>query len=72
MGLILIRDSDFPVPRRDKCTAMGARDVSSAAFRFLSSLHSSWLRPKAEAVSAFGRKFPPHARKTSGIQGYDK
>ena len=31
----------------------------------------SWLRPTAEAVSALGqhRKFPPHARKTSGTQG---
>ena len=31
----------------------------------------SWLRPTAEDVSAFGqhRKFPPHARKTSGTQG---
>ena len=30
-----------------------------------------WLRPTAEDVSAFGqhRKFPPHARKTSGTQG---
>ena len=24
---------------------------------------------RAEAVSAFGRKFPPHARKASGTQG---
>ena len=31
----------------------------------------SWLRSTAEEVSAFGqhRKFPPHARKTSGTQG---
>ena len=31
----------------------------------------SWLRLTAEDVSAFGqhRKFPPHARKTSGTQG---
>ena len=25
--------------------------------------------PTAEAVSAFGRQVPPHARKTSGTQG---
>ena len=30
-----------------------------------------WLRPTAEDVSAFGqhRKFPPHARKTTGTEG---
>ena len=39
--------------------------------RFFSRLRRSWLRPTAEDVSAFGqhRKFPPHARKTSGAQG---
>ena len=38
---------------------------------FFSRLRRSWLRPTAEDVSAFGqhRKFPPHARKTSGTQG---
>ena len=38
--------------------------------RFLSRLRSSWLRPTAEDVSAFGqhRKFPPQARITSGTQ----
>ena len=38
--------------------------------RFLSRLRRSWLLPTAEDVSAFGqhRKFPPHARKTSGTQ----
>ena len=38
--------------------------------RFLSRLRSSWLRPTAEDVSAFGqhRKFLPYARITSGTQ----
>ena len=38
---------------------------------FFSRLRRSWLRPTAEDVSAFGqhRKFPPHARKTSGTHG---
>ena len=62
---------------------LGARDFSSAvsgfcqvfivtrAKSFFSRLRRSWLRPTAEDVSAFGqhRKFPPHARKTSGTQG---
>ena len=59
---------------------LGARDFSSVGFRFLSSLYSgfsrlrrSWLRltAKFEDVSAFGqhRKFPPHAKKTSGTEG---
>ena len=41
---------------------LGARHFSSAV---------SWLRLTTEDVSAFGqhRKFPPHARKTSGTQG---
>ena len=44
---------------------LGARDFSSAVSGFCQ------LRPTAEDVSAFGqhRKFPPHARKTSGTQG---
>ena len=43
--------------------------------QFPVSVKSLWwparLRPKAEDVSAFGqhRKFPVHARKTSGTQG---
>ena len=43
---------------------LGARDFSE---RF--PVCRSWLRPTAEAVSAFGRQVPPHARKTSGTQG---
>ena len=51
----------------ETCTlgsTLGARDFSSAVSGF-------WLRPTAENVSTFGqhRKFPPHARKTSGTQG---
>ena len=56
---------------------LGARDFSSAVsglcqvFIVTRAKSRSWLRPTAEDVSAFGqhRKFPPHARKTSGTQG---
>ena len=60
---------------------LGARDFSSAVSgfcqvfivtrAFFSRLRRSKLRPTAEDVSAFSqhRKFPPHARKTSGSQG---
>ena len=55
---------------------LGTRDFSSAVSGFCQvsiflRLRRSWLRPTAENVSAFGqhRKFPPHARKTSGTQG---
>ena len=60
---------------------LGSRDFSSAVSgfcqvfivtrAFFSRLRRSWFRPTAEDVSAFGqhRKFPPHARKTSGTQG---
>ena len=64
-------------------STLGARDFSSAvsglcqvfivtrAKRFSRGFACSWLRSTAEDVSAFGqhRKFPPHARKTSGTQG---
>ena len=45
----------------NRFTTLGARDFSSAVSGF----------GTAEDVSAFGqhRKFPPHARKTSGTQG---
>ena len=45
----------------DRFTTLGARDFSSAVSGF----------GTAEDVLAFGqhRKFPPHARKTSGTQG---
>ena len=37
---------------------------------YVSSDHKSDnMLPTAEAVSAFGRQVPPHARKTSGTQG---
>ena len=65
--------------RRSRCiqngqvTTLGARDFSSAVSVFCQVfiVTRSWLRPTAEDVSAFGqnRKFPPHARKTSGTQG---
>ena len=61
---------------------LGARDFSSAVSGFcqvfivtraksgfFSRLRCSWLRPTAEAVSAFSRQVPPHARQTSGTQG---
>ena len=57
---------------------LGARDFSSAVSGFCQvfidpreKLRHLWLRPTAEDVSAFGqpRKFPPHAKKTSGTQG---
>ena len=52
---------------------LGARDFSSAVSVFCQVfiVTRSWLRPTAEDVSAFGehRKFPLHARKTSGTQG---
>ena len=55
---------------------LGARDFSSAVSGFcqvfiVTRAFFSRLRPTAEDVLAFGqhRKFPPHARKTSGTQG---
>ena len=56
---------------------LGARDFFSAVSGFCQvfirtrAKSRSWLRPTAEDVLAFGqhRKFPPHARKTSGTQG---
>ena len=59
---------------------LGARDFSRAVSGFCqvfivtrASLRRSWLRPTAEDVSAVGqhRRFPPHARKTSGTQGME-
>ena len=46
----------------------GFDDVDKLSYEQTS---GSWLRLTAEDVSAFGqhRKFPPHARKTSGTQG---
>ena len=57
---------------------LGSRDFSSAVSGFCqvfivtrAKSFFSRLRPTAEDMSAFGqyRKFPPHARKTSGTQG---
>ena len=55
---------------------LGARDFSCAVSGFcqvfmVTRAKASRLRPTAEDVSAFGqhRKFPPHARKTSGTRG---
>ena len=53
-------------------TYPGCQRLFQRGFRFLSSLYGDpRLRPTAEDVLAFGqhRKFPPHARKTSGTQG---
>ena len=65
--------NNMSIKRRGKKAQRSTGTVKSTApcQRFFSRLRRSWLRPTAEDVSAFGqhRKFPPHARKTSGIQG---
>ena len=62
-----------PTFSREVNPTLGARDFSSAVSGFcqvfIVTRAFSRLRPTAEAVSAFGRQVPPHARKTSGTQG---
>ena len=57
-------------------STLGARDFSSAVSAFcqvfiVTRFSRGFAARTAEDVSAFGqhRKFPPHARKTSGTQG---
>ena len=51
---------------------LGARDFSSAVSGFCQVFIGFGLRPKMCRPSAKHRKFPPHARKTSGTQGKQK
>ena len=70
----LTRDVKSELSLKLVTSTLGARDFSSAVYGFCQVflvVSPPVASAYAEDVSAFGqhRKFPPHARKTSGTQG---